>query len=662
MNTGENIEALRKISDMCRVLAFCLLILHILLVVEGSFAISLLDSPWVERLKNILLQTTLFRTYHFAKILALAFLLLSLIGTKGKKEKKFKVGPALVCIVSGFILYLLNSVVWFTPLTRQMQSLFYTFTSIAGFMLLIRGFTQITRVIRQRLLAKDIFNRDNQTFPQQEELIENEYSINLPCRYRLKNQVRRSWINIINPFRALLVLGNPGAGKSYFVIRHVISQHIKKGFAMFVYDFKYDDLTQIAYHHWKLSQQNKSVKSRFFCINFDDLRRSHRCNPLEPSAMTDISDAAESARTILLGLNRDWIKRQGDFFIESSINLLTAVIWYLRRYQDGEFCTLPHVIELMQLDYDRLFSLLRTNKEIEVLINPFVNAYINNVMEQLEGQVASAKIALARLSSPQLYFVLSGNDFNLDINNPMDPKIVCMGNNPQKIQIYGAVLSLYVNRLIKQVNRKGMQKCSLIFDEFPTIYLNNIDSLIATARSNRVATCLGVQDISQLRKDYGRDLADVIMNIVGNVISGQVSGETARQLSERVGKIMQDRESISINDSGTSISHSQQLDLAVPASTISSLSSGEFVGVVADEPQTPIELKSFHAQILNDHSALKAEESAYEPIQLINPIDDSFVKENYLQIKKDVSEIAFSEIERLLSDPELQHLVLSKTK
>src|SRR5690606_38218161 len=259
--------------------------------------------------------------------------------TKGRKEKKFKVGPALVCILSGVILYLLNSVVWFTPLTRQMQSLFYTFTSIAGFLLLIRGFTQITRVIRQRLLAKDIFNRDNQTFPQQEELIENEYSINLPCRYRLKNKVRRSWINIINPFRALLVLGNPGAGKSYFVIRHVISQHIKKGFAMFVYDFKYDDLTQIAYDHWKVSQQNKSVKSRFFCINFDDLRRSHRCNPLEPSAMTDISDAAESARTILLGLNRDWIKRQGDFFIESSINLLTAVIWYLRRYQDGEFCT-----------------------------------------------------------------------------------------------------------------------------------------------------------------------------------------------------------------------------------------------------------------------------------------------------------------------------------
>src|SRR5450432_2625104 len=143
------------------------------------------------------------------------------------------------------------------------------------------------------------------------------------------------------------------------------------------------------------------------------------------------------------------------------------------------------------------------------------------------------KIAMARLSSPQLYFVLSGNDFSLDINDPKAPKILCVGNNPQKIQIYGAVLSLYVNRLVKLVNKKGKLKSSLVFDEFPTIYLNNMDSLIATARSNKVATTLGVQDFSQLKKDYGKDMADVIMNITGNIISGQVSGETAKMLSER---------------------------------------------------------------------------------------------------------------------------------
>jgi type IV secretory pathway TraG/TraD family ATPase VirD4 len=376
--------------------------------------------------------------------------------------------------------------------------------------------------------------------------------------------------------------------------------------------------------------------------------------------MTDITDAAESARTILMGLNREWIKRQGDFFVESPINFLTAIIWFLRKYHDGEYCTLPHVIELMQMDYDSLFTLLRTEEEIDVLINPFVNAYLNDVMEQLEGQIASAKVAMARLSSPQLYYVLSGNDFTLDINNPERPKLVCMGNNPQKIQIYGAVLSLYVNRLVKLVNKKGKLKSSLVFDEFPSIYLNGIDSLIATARSNKVATCLGIQDFSQLRKDYGREQADVIVNIVGNIVSGQVTGDTAKQLSERFGKIMQDRESLSINSQDTSVSRSKQLEAAVPPSKISALSSGEFVGMVADDPDNKIELKTFHCEIINDHVALKKESENYIPIPVIRKIENSMVQRNYSQIKQDIQEIIQSEMERLMNDPGLAHLVIKK--
>jgi len=294
------------------------------------------------------------------------------------------------------------------------------------------------------------------------------------------------------------------------------------------------------------------------------------------------------------------------------------------------------------------------------LINPFVTAYLNDVMEQLEGQIASAKIAMARLSSPQIYYVLSGNDFTLDINNPEEPKLVCMGNNPQKIQIYGAVLSLYVNRLVKLVNKKGMLKSSLVFDEFPTIYLNNMDSLIATARSNKVATCLGIQDFSQLRKDYGREQADVIMNIAGNIVSGQVTGDTSKQLSERFGKIMQDRESLSINSQDTSISRSKQLEAAVPPSKISSLSSGEFVGMVADDPDNKIELKTFHCEIINDHDALKKEQDNYKEIPVIRKLDNAMVQRNYLQVKQDVQDIVQAEMERLVNDPALKHLVIKK--
>ena len=538
VQTGENEQALRKILDMTRLISIVILMIHFYYYCYAAFLEWGLISTFSDRILGNIYRTGLFSYFSKSKLIALGFLMISLLGARGWKDEKLSYKTAFAYLITGLLLYFSSYLSLMPGLAVSAKASIYMGMTAVGFLLVLSGGTLLSRIIKSKFNNNDIFNRENETFPQEERFLENEYSINLPARYQLKNKVRKSWINIINPFRALMVLGTPGSGKSYFVIRHVITQHIRKGFTMFVYDFKFDDLTRIAYNTWLKNKHKYTKAPQFFVINFDDLTRSHRCNPLEPSAMTDITDAAESARTILMGLNREWIKRQGDFFVESPINFLTAIIWYLKKYQNGEFCTLPHVIELMQVDYDSLFTLLRTEKEIEVLINPFVNAYLNDVMEQLEGQIASAKVAMARLSSPQLYYVLSGNDFNLDINNPDDPKIVCMGNNPQKIQIYGAVLSLYVTRLVKLVNKKGKLKSSLIFDEFPTIYLNNMDSLIATARSNKVATCIGVQDFSQLRKDYGREQADVIMNITGNIIAGQVTGDTAKQLSERFGKIM----------------------------------------------------------------------------------------------------------------------------
>lgn len=657
--TGENEQALRKILDMTRLIAIIILFIHCYYYCYAAFKEWEFTTAFTDKLLGNISKTGLFSSFNKSKFIALGFLSISLIGAKGRKHEKLNYRTAIAYLISGLLAFFISYLLLLLNTEVTMKAIFYTGLTGLGMLLILTGGTLLSRIIKANL-KDDIFNAENETFPQEERLLENEFSINLPAKYQLKNKKRDSWINIINPFRALLVLGTPGSGKSYFVIRHVITQHIRKGFAMFVYDFKFPDLSIIVYNTWLKNKDKYKGKSECYFINFDDLTRSHRCNPLDPLSMTDITDAAESARTILMGLNREWIKRQGDFFVESPINFLTAIIWFLRKYRGGEYCTLPHVIELMQLDYDSLFTILRLEKEIEVLINPFVNAYINQVMEQLEGQIASAKIALARLSSPQLYYVLSGTDFTLDINNPEEPKLVCCGNNPQKIQIYGAVLSLYVNRLVKLVNQKGKLKSSLIFDEFPTIYLSGIDSLIATARSNKVATTLGIQDMSQLRKDYGREQADVIMGIVGNIVSGQVTGDTAKQLSDRIGRIMQDRQSLSINSGDTSISKSKQLEAAVPASKIAALSSGEFVGMVADDPTEKIALKAFHCEILNDHTALKTEEDAYMPIPIIRQIDSKMVNRNYLQIKQDVQDIAGSEIDRMMNDPELNHLVIKR--
>lgn len=648
-HTGENEQGLRKIVDLTRFASIFILLLHFYYYCYVAFEQWEITSTITDRLMKNISNTGLFRSQLTSKFMALGLLVISLFGAQGKKDEKINWRSIAAYLLVGLLLYFSSQLYFKLQYDVQTVAIVYITATGLGFLLVLAGGNLLSRLIRYNL-GNDVFNSLNETFPQEERLISNEYSINLPARYNLKNRVRKSWINIINPFRGLLVIGSPGAGKSWFVIQHVIKQHIEKGFALFVYDFKYDDLSRIVYNWLQQNKHNYSVKPSFYVINFDNLSVSHRCNPLDPNSMNDITDATESARTILLGLNREWINKQGDFFVESPINFVTAVIWFLRKYADGKYCTLPHVIELMQAEYDELFPVLNTQPEIEVLVNPFITAYQNDAMEQLEGQVASAKIGMARLAAPQLYWVLSGNDFTLDINNPKHPKIVCVGNNPEKQQIYGAVLSLYVSRLVRQVNKKGMQKCSLVFDEFPTIYFNNIDSLIATARSNKVATTLAMQDFSQLKKDYGREQADVIVNITGNIISGQVMGETSKLLSERFGKIMQDRQSVSINRTDTSISHSKQLDAAIPASKIAALSSGEFVGMIADDPLEKIKLKMFHSEIINDHEKLNAEVSNYRDIPAVSKVTQQQVLDNYYQVKMDIKRLIGEEVERLKAE------------
>lgn len=644
--TGENEQGLRKIIDLTRFASIFILLLHFYYFCYRAFEYWEITSTITDRLMKNISQTGLFYGVFTSKLIAVGLLIISLLGAQGKKDEKINKRSIAVYLLMGLLLFFGSS--WFFKLNETIEIVAVVYMAVTGigFLLILAGGNLLSRLIKLNL-SDDVFNSLNETFPQEERLLTNEYSINLPAKYNLKRQIRKSWINIINPFRGLLVIGSPGAGKSWFVIQHVIKQHIEKGFAMFVYDFKYDDLSRIVYNWLQQNKHQYSVKPSFYVINFDNLSVSHRCNPLDPSTMNDITDATESARTILLGLNREWINKQGDFFVESPINFVTAIIWFLRKHNDGKYCTLPHVIELMQAEYDELFPVLNTQPEIEVLVNPFITAYQNDAMEQLEGQVASAKIGMARLASPQLYWVLSGNDFTLDINNPKHPKIVCVGNNPEKQQIYGAVLSLYISRLVRQVNKKGMHKCSLVFDEFPTIYFNNIDSLIATARSNKVATTLAMQDFSQLKKDYGREQADVIVNITGNIISGQVMGETSKLLSERFGKIMQDRQSVSVNRTDTSISHSKQLDSAIPASKIAALSSGEFVGLVADNPDEKIKLKMFHAEIINDAEKLNAEVAAYKNIPVVSTVNQQQVMDNFYQVKMEVKRMIGQEVERL---------------
>ncbi|MBL0884321.1 MAG: YWFCY domain-containing protein, partial [Chitinophagaceae bacterium] len=372
--TGESDNDLRKILDLTRLLSVGLLLLHYYVSCYEAFENWGFTSSLTYRIIQQINATGLFENFHTTKLLSLLFLAVGLMGTQGKKDPSKSVQQVFILFLSGAVLFAGSIVFFYLSFSTTITALLYIITSVVGYLLLMQAGTLATRFMKTSNLD-DIFNEENETFPQEERLLTSEYSINFKAEYRLRNKTRSSWINIINPFRGLLVTGTPGAGKSWFVILPAMKQMIEKGYAMFIYDFKYPDLSKPAYN-WMLQYANQyGTKPSFYTINFDDLSTSNRCNPLDPALMHDITDATEASRIILLGLNREWIKKQGDFFVESAINFLACIIWYLRKYKDGKYCTLPHVLELMQAEYDDLLPLLNSEPEIEILVNPFIQAY-----------------------------------------------------------------------------------------------------------------------------------------------------------------------------------------------------------------------------------------------------------------------------------------------
>ncbi|HMG66834.1 MAG TPA: YWFCY domain-containing protein, partial [Chitinophagaceae bacterium] len=520
MHTGENEQGLRKVIDMTRMIAIAILLIHFYYYCYGAFKAWGYTAKISDQLLKNIHRTGLFSNIYKSKCFALGALLLSLFGARGKKDQKLNYRTAFAYLLTGLALYFISGVLLFIQAAdfKTIAISYMAITSI-GFLLVLTGGSLLSRIIRDKL-KPEVFNKHNETFPQEERLIKNEYSLNLPAKYNLKGKSRNSWINFINARRGILIMGSPGSGKSYFIIENFLKQIVEKGHALFVFDHKYPELTTATYNHF-LKNKNKYPKDTgFYSLNFTNPSLSHQCNPIHPATLLTLTSAIESSKSLLLSMNRTWVNKQGEFFVESPINILAAAIWFLRKYEDGTYCTIPHAIELLHIEYDKLFTVLQSEIEIATLINPFVQSYLDGDMETLGSQMSSVKIPLGRISSPEFYYVLSGNDLSLDINNPAHPKILCLGNSPENQDALAPIMSLYIDRLNKIINQPGKYPCAQVCDEFASVRATSVAKTIATGRSNNITTIIAVQDYSQLKMIYSKEEAEVIFNITGNIISG----------------------------------------------------------------------------------------------------------------------------------------------
>jgi len=655
MSTTQNSQQSRLSSGHIVTASVSVLLIHLFVVCYGQFGQPDVGpiGKVIDRLREVFQKLPFTGDEILSKVTALGLLIASyLFPGSGTPRKRDSYASPVAGLVAGVLLFLKSGS--FASVIDSSTAILYIAVTSIGYLLATYGLGSLSTYFRYRQYLQQ-FHHDT-GFRQEERRIDTEYSLNLPATYRHSGRKRKSWINIINPRRGVLILGSPGSGKSRFLIEPMIEQVIRQDRALFVYDFKYPALTQYTYDRLLTHQEGRRTGIRFYCVNFTDLSRSHRCNLIAPETLSNKSDAMAISNTILLSMNRVWTAKRGEFFVESPINYLAALIWFLRRYKNGAYCTLPHVIELSKASYGEVFTILNADAETRGLIGPFKDAFLNNTMEMLDGQVASTRIPLGRLDSPDFYYVLSGNDLDLDINDPMSPRVLCLGGDPQRQEALAPVLSLFIDRLNKRINKPSRHSCALVLDEFATIRAMSVLTTIATGRSNDIIPILAAQDMSQLNQQYSLDEAEQILNTCGNLFCGQVNGETAKWVSHRFHANAYLKTTVSINSSDTSVSQTEQNEQAVTPATLAQLSSGEFIGVVADDPETPLELKGFHATV----SAGAGDLARRYQLPTVATVTQETIQENFSRIVREVEDIVQSEMKRILGDPALKKFVVKR--
>ncbi|MGD1894600.1 MAG: type IV secretory system conjugative DNA transfer family protein [Cyclobacteriaceae bacterium] len=453
-------------------------------------------------------------------------------------------------------------------------------------------------------------------------------------------RTKKGYLNVVNPYRGTLVMGSSGSGKSESIGNTFLQQLVRKGFAGIVYDFKFPVLANVL--NTALHRYGNAHNLRYYIVNFRDLSRSHRCNPLAPENIPTLSHAEEYAQAIVSNLDTHTIK-QRDFFASSAQAWLTALIWFFRA-EHPQHCTLPHVINTaLYPDYTHVISMLEANPQSADLIRSIATAIRNKAEKQLAGVIASLQMMVTKLNSPEITWVLSGDDFNLNINDPSEPKLLCLGSDPGLVDTFSPVISLIITVALKQMNQPGKQKSSVLLDEAPTLYIPRFEMIPATARSNRVASVYMVQDLSQMVDRYGKDKAEVILSNLSNHFYGKASSvETARRVSEMIGREEQSirnysqgisRASRGGGNFSSNSSISRQERLLVRPQEVMQLAPGEFIGQTVES-----KLPYFRARTRLPREAVRYSITPFVMGRLGTTLNDQ-VARNFQHIRSEAASI-----------------------
>lgn len=649
-------KELKGMFSLLQGLVYISILVEIAVMVYGQ-------APWWGKAGHILTKLSHIAIYHnifFSKCFTLGLLLVVSLGTTAKKNPSISAKRSMLLpLVVGFsfffggtFFYFHNDTILLSPIITLFD-FFYMLTAFLGAMLIHIGFDNISKVVKSGL-GKDRWNVENESFQQAEKPIITDYSVNIPMQYYYKKKVRSGYINIVNPFRGSMCIGTPGSGKTYSVIVPYIKQLLAKRFTMLVYDFKDPDLGKVTYYHYLLNKKSGVLKDfSFHAVNLNNIEKSRRVNPLKPEYVSKLADATETAASLVEALRKgDKTGGSDQFFTQSAINFLTAVIYFLSRHEKGRYSTLAHVLAMLNRSYEEIFDALFTEIELTSLLDPFRSAYIRKSFDQLEGQLGTLKINISRLATKEAFWVFSGDDFDLKISDPKNPSVVVLANDPSTQDINSACYSVVLNRMTKLINSKNNLPSALVLDEIPTLYVYKVENLIATARSNRVAILMGLQELPQFKQQYGKDTAQTIISVIGNMLAGSARDkETLDWLEKIIGKVKQVNHSISIDRRNANISMNERSDFLIPAAKIANLRAGEMVGLISQESSDKYNgqytTSAFSCKINLDDAQIAGEEKKYKELPNFYNFGSEQRKEeilikNYRKINSDVESIVLN--------------------
>lgn len=652
----EERRELQKLHGLFQFLVYLLVFQEIVIFIylgylsTGEGMLSLIN-PAINKIAGLPIYDNLI----YSKLTILVAICLASVGTLSRKE--LDLDPVTkITIPLGIGLILFFGSIYFYGADSRKELLPYTTAADLGFIvssffgavLIHTSMDNISKIIKSGL-GKDEWNIEGESFMQQTKKVETPYSVNIPMKFYYRKRVHDGWINIVNPFRGTLLIGTPGSGKSFGVVNPFIRQMISKGYTMCLYDFKFPDLAQLAYYHYLLARQSGNANGYDFnVVNLDDVERSRRINPMRTDYILTLADASETAEAIVESLQKSESSGGSDkFFTQSAVNFLAACIYFISRHESGKCSTFAHLLAFLNRTYEEIFCCLLSYPELESLLSPFRSALEKRAFEQLEGQVGTLKIFISRLNTKETAWVFSGDDFNLKISDPKNPCILILANSPATQNINSTCYSVVVNRLTRLINTKGNLPTAIIADEAPTLYVHRVENLVSTARSNKVAVLLGLQELPQLKQLQGKDTATTMTAVMGNVLSGSVRNKDTLEWLERMfGKKKQMGENVSIDRTKTSISINEKYEPLIPAGKIANLQTGDMVGILAMDAETRYDGKfrtaNIHCRINLDMKAIRFEEENYKALPKFYDFKgrkENVLLENFLKIRQQVDDI-----------------------